>query len=79
MVNPPNAARTMTCKAWNFPLEYTKMESKHDIKEFEDNMFNPIFKENVQAQKAETCIYNENNGHKSPIIVTTIMMKILMK
>ena len=40
----------MSCKARNAPIEYP-MESKHDIKESEDNMFNPIFKENAQGQK----------------------------
>ena len=35
----------------NFPVEYPSRESKHDIKESEGNMFNPIFKENVQGRK----------------------------
>ena len=30
------------------PLEHSSIESKHDIKESEGNMFNPIFKANVQ-------------------------------
>ena len=32
-------------------VEYPSTESKHDIKESEGNMFNPIFKGNVQGQK----------------------------
>ena len=49
----PNAARTISCKAWNSPVEYPSRECKHDtcIKESKGNMFNPIFKENVQGQK----------------------------
>ena len=45
----PNAARTISCKAWNSPVEYSSGKCKHDIKEFKGNMFNPIFKENVQG------------------------------
>ena len=33
------------------PAEYPSIESKHDIKESEGNMFNPIFKGNVQGRK----------------------------
>ena len=33
------------------PVEYSSRECKHDIKESKGNMFNPIFKENVQGQK----------------------------
>ena len=47
----PNAARTINCKAWNSPVEYPSRECKHDIKESEGNMSNPIFKENVRGQK----------------------------
>ena len=47
----PNATRTISCKAWNSPVEYRSRECKHGIKESEGNMFNPIFKENVQGQK----------------------------
>ena len=47
----PNAARAISCKAWNSPVEYPSTECKHDIKESERNMFNPIFKENVQGRK----------------------------
>ena len=32
------------------PVEYPRRECEHDIKESEGNMFNPIFKENVQGQ-----------------------------
>ena len=54
---PPNAARTFSCKAWNSPVEYPSSECKHDVKESKGNMFNQIFKENVQRQKhPELCI-----------------------
>ena len=33
------------------PLEYRSRECKHDIKESEGNIFNPIFKENVQGRE----------------------------
>ena len=46
-----NTARTTSCKAWNSFVDYPSREWKHDIKESEDNMFNPIFKENVQERK----------------------------
>ena len=32
-----NTARTISCKAWNFTVEYPSRESKHGIKESEDN------------------------------------------
>ena len=42
----------ISCKAWNSPIEYpSRGECKHDIKDCEGNMFNPIFKENVQGRK----------------------------
>ena len=41
----------MSCKAWNSPVDYPSRESKHEIKELEGNMFNPIYKEDVQEQK----------------------------
>ena len=37
-------------QAWNSPVEYLSRESKHDIKEFEGEVFNPIFKENVHGR-----------------------------
>ena len=36
---------------YHFKLDFQKVECKHDIKESQGNMFNPIFKENVQGQK----------------------------
>ena len=35
----------------NSPVEYLSRESKHDIQASKGNMFNPIFKENVQGRK----------------------------
>ena len=40
-----------SCKAWNSPVQYIIRECKHDIKESECNMFNPIFKEDAQGRK----------------------------
>ena len=47
----PNIARTISGKTWNSPVEYPSKECKHNIKEFEGNMLNTIFKENVQEWK----------------------------
>ena len=47
----PNTARSISCKAWSSPVEHPSRESKHDIKESQSNMFNPIFKGNVQSRK----------------------------
>ena len=47
----PNTTRTIRWSTWNSPVEYPIRESKHDTKECECNMFNPIFKGNVQWQK----------------------------
>ena len=38
------APKTISCKAWFTPVEYPSRESKHELNEFEDNMFNPVFK-----------------------------------
>ena len=45
------AANTISCKAWNSPVEYPCREYKHDIKESKGNMFNPKLEENVQGWK----------------------------
>ena len=44
-----NTTRTINCKPRNSPVEYPIRESKHDMKASEGNMFNPLFKENVQG------------------------------
>ena len=46
-----NTTKKISCKAWNSPVEYHSRESKHGIKESENIMLNPIFKENGQGQK----------------------------
>ena len=33
------------------PVEYSSRESKHEVKESERNIFNPVFKRNVQGRK----------------------------
>ena len=38
-------------KDWTSPVEYPSRECKHDTKESKGNVFNPIFKENVQGWK----------------------------
>ena len=35
-------ARTISCNAWNSPVEYNSREYKHDIKESKGNMFNQV-------------------------------------
>ena len=35
----PNAEGTISCKAWNSPVEYPNRECKHDIEESKWNMF----------------------------------------
>ena len=55
-----NAARKISCKAWNSTLENPSRECKHDINESEVNMFNPIFKENSEGRKhPESCAFAE--------------------
>ena len=55
-----NAARTISSKVWNSPVEYPSRECKHDIKEPEGNMFNPMFKENDHGQKRPgSCAFAE--------------------
>ena len=53
-------ARTISCKAWNSPAEYPSRECKHHIKESKGNMYNPIFKENVQGQKHPGSFTDDN-------------------
>ena len=60
----PSPARTISCKAWNTLVEYPSKECKHDLKEFEGNMSNPIFKENVQGRKHPgSCAFVEPELH----------------
>ena len=33
---PPNVTRTVSCKAWNSPVDYPNRESKHEINESEN-------------------------------------------
>ena len=78
------------------PVGYPGWECKHDIKESEGSMFNPIFKENVQGRKhpgswafaEQKLLSYKKPKHvvqmkkmtiKIPVIVTTIMMKFMMK
>ena len=58
----PNAARMISCKAFNSPVEYPSRECKHDIKESEGNMFNLIFKEKVKGLKIQggALLQNQN-------------------
>ena len=64
MVNPRHQIRTISCKAWNSHVDYPSRECKHDMNESEGNMFNPIFKENVQGRKhVGTFAYAEPELH----------------
>ena len=47
----PNVARTISCKAWNFPAEYPSWVARCDIKGSDGTMLNPIFWKKVQGQK----------------------------
>ena len=49
VVNPRH--RTPQRQSVAKPIEYPSRKCKHDIKESKGNMFNPLFKENVQGQK----------------------------
>ena len=59
-----STTRTISCKAWNYPVEYSRRETKHDIKESWGNMSHPIFKGKVQ-------------GWKHPLRVTFAQPKLL--
>ena len=37
LIHGPKYARTISCKAWNSPVEYPSSKSKHDINESEGN------------------------------------------
>ena len=83
LIHVTNVAKTISCKAWNSHVEYPSRECNHDIKESEDYMFNPIFKENVQGRYIQGVAHLQNqnylvtenlkcsskvkNGHKHPI------------
>ena len=47
----PNAARTISCKAWNSPAEYLSWVARCDIKGSVSTVLNPIFSKKVQWQK----------------------------
>ena len=47
----PNAARTISCKAWNSPADYPSSVARCDIKGSVSTVLNPIFSKKVQGQK----------------------------
>ena len=47
----PNTTRKISCKAWNFPVQYPSRQFNHGIKDCDGNMFKSIFKGNVQGLK----------------------------
>ena len=51
VVNPrhQNAARTISCKAWNSPAEYPSWVARCDIKGSVSTVLNPIFSKKVQG------------------------------
>ena len=59
----PNTTRAISYKAWNSPVEYPSRESKQDIKESEGNIYNPIFKKNVQGQKHPGFSWSTDNSN----------------
>ena len=59
LIHGTNAARTISCKAWNSPVEYPSREYKHDIKKSEGNMLNSICQDNVKGWKHPgSCVFN---------------------
>ena len=82
LIHKPNAARTISCKAWNSPAEYPSWVARCDIKGSGGTVLNPIFWKKVQGQKhpgrweiAECQIPNNKmlfktntKGHKHPSI-----------
>ena len=51
LIHDTNAARTISCKAWNSPAEYPSWVVRCDIKGFVSTVLNPIFSKKVQGQK----------------------------
>ena len=47
-----NTARTISCKAGNSPVEYPSIESKHDTKESEGNVSNPMYLKYISTFEA---------------------------
>ena len=47
----PDAARTISCKAWYSPAEYASWVARCDIKGSVSTVLNPIFSKKVQGQK----------------------------
>ena len=47
----PNAARTISCKAWNSPAEYPSWVARFGIKGSYSTLLNPVFWKKVQGQK----------------------------
>ena len=47
----PNAARTISCKAWNSPAEFPSWVARCDINGSVSTVLNPIFSKKVQGQK----------------------------
>ena len=47
----PNAARTISCKAWNSPPEYPSWVARCDIKGSVSTVLNPMFSKKVLGQK----------------------------
>ena len=51
LINGTKRCKDNQLQSMELPVEYPSKKSKHDIKESEGNMFNPIFKGNVQGWK----------------------------
>ena len=78
----PNAARTISYKAWNSPAEYPSWVARCDIKGSVSTVLNPIFSKKVQGQKhpgrwgivehqipsIKMLFKTNTNGHKHPSI-----------
>ena len=46
----PNAARTISCKAWNSPAEYISWVARCDIKGSDGTVLNPMFWKKVRGK-----------------------------
>ena len=51
LINGTKRHKDNQLQTWNSPVEYPSRECKHGIKVSKGNMFNPIFKANVQGRK----------------------------
>ena len=72
LIDGTNAARKISFKAWNTPVEHPSREYKHDVKKSEGNMLNPICQENVKRRKHPgSCIFYNIILYYDICVITT--------